>query len=303
MSKLPKIVLSAEGINSHAHIGRGLTLGAFLDCLRYAGMLEYENNRITLYPPRGVDSWKWAKLQMGRLESFGFQPRIEEFSAGGRLLKSGLIRTKIVEYEEIKMLTRGLYPQRYCPKTNEEELSGVLVDSSGLTTISIGRGFENPKRGHKVMLIQRDFNGRKHYLMDTSSRERMCAVAAARWCPGKGKVLIAGLGLGVTALKLANRPLKIAVCEVDSDVIKLVWGRLISWCEKRGYPAELKLEQMDIQTHLRATTDLYDFIYLDIWEEPGQVKKDDLIALKELAKRRLTKYGRVMVWQESRMKR
>lgn len=301
--KLPKIIIPIEGIDTDVSIGRGLTLGAFLDCLRYAGVMDIRDKQITLYPPRWVDPWGWAKLQMGRLPSFGFRPRIEEYETGGRLPKSGPTRTRIVEYEEIKMLTRGLYPQRYCPKTNREELSGVLVGCSGLTEIRIGRGFESPKRGHKVMLLQRDLRGRKHYLMDTGLTERMCTVAAARWCPSNGKVLIGGLGLGAVVLRLAKKSSKIIVCEVDAEVTNLVWGRLTSWCEKQGYPADLGVEKTDIQTHLRMTTELYDFIYLDIWERPEQVKRGDLIKLKELAERRLRRGGRVMVWQERRMKK
>lgn len=300
----PKIIVKLDRINLDQHVGAFLSLGELLDVLRYAGAINFDSGsgELTLYPPENSGGWHWAELQINNIKSFGLPCELREYPVSNVPLPDRPIRTKIVEYEEIKMLTDGLYPERYCPKTNREELGGVTVARSGLASLVITRGWEKPKHGHKIQLKIIDWQGGKHVLMDTNTRERMSALAAARWCPAGAKVLIAGLGLGVVALKLAKKAHEITVVEVDSRVKNLVWHKLTKWCSSHRYPAELKIELNDIQTYLRETTKLYDFIYIDIWEHT-KPKPSDLRELKELAKKRLNKGGRVMIWQERRMRR
>lgn len=211
--------------------------------------------------------------------------------------------TKIVRYEEILMLTRGLYPSKYVPLKNADEMFGVLVSKRGDARLYIGREFEPPEQGHKaVLILQR--NGQNEYWMDTGMQERMNSLAAVRVCPKDAKVLVSGLGLGVVLLKLArsSKPVSIHVCERERDVIRLVWPRVLAWCKAQGYRPKLSVEQCDVGQHLERAKKRYDYIYLDLWPQVDPVFYKDATEMKDLAKKNIRRGGRVTIWQIRQMR-
>lgn len=286
------------------------TLQDLLECFSHAGLIKYEGNEIEFSLPAFIakrQQWQRAQDIRDRARSFGLKMELKEVYRPGRSdlgrLRDEPIKTRILAYEELLMLTNGIYPDRYCPKTNDDEMKGVIIDEHGKLTLKIGRGFESPRDGHKVMLIETDPQGRMHYQMDTGLQERRMVYASMRWIPESADVLVAGLGLGVISLQLAKKPRTIHVVEVNPNVRYLIWHKLTRWCEKRGYPGKLTIEDNDIQNYLRFTPNLYDVVYLDIWDATtNKVKWGDVVALEDMAKRRLKPGGRVITWARKRLK-
>jgi len=211
--------------------------------------------------------------------------------------------TKVVRYEEILMLTGGLYPNKYVPLRNCDEMFGILVSKRGNARLYIGREFEPADQGHKaVLILQR--NGYPSYWMDTGIQERMNSLAAVKSCPQDAKVLVSGLGLGVVALKLARsgRPVSIHVCELERDVIRLIWPRVLSWCKTKGYTPKLSIECTDVAEHLKQAKRRYNYIYLDIWPQVDPVYYKNATDMKTLARKNLLPKGRVTVWQIRQMR-
>lgn len=127
------------------------------------------------------------------------------------------ICTTIRRSPVLDMLTRGAYPDRCCPRTDAEELRGVLVAQTGGAYIAIGRGFDPPQHGHKAWLRVDSTNW-----MSTAPKERPYAAQAARLCRPGSDAFVGGLGLGLVILWLAHRCKSITVAEIDERVIRLV---------------------------------------------------------------------------------
>src|SRR5207302_8131207 len=146
------------------------------------------------------------------------------------------LRTTIQPREDLLMLTNDKYPTEFCPRTNAEETRGAIVAKIyggplGKAYIGIGRGWENPKEGHKAFLISQ-----KHFWVDSNLNERMSMMGAVAWCPRDAKrIFVGGLGLGLILLYLAkflkkrNINAKVTVVELDPLVIKLVEPLIRPW--------------------------------------------------------------------------
>ena len=199
--------------------------------------------------------------------------------------------TRVVLHEEILMLTRGLYVDKYIPIRNSDEMHGILISKRGNTRMYVGREFEPADQGHKVVLISY-INKQPYYRIDTGIHERMLSLAAVKTCPKDAKVLVSSLGLGGVVIKLAHsgKPISIHVCEPEHDVIRLVWPRLVAWCKQKGYIPKLSIQCCDVVTHLQPTKRRYNYIYLDIWSTPNEY---DTVDVKKLARRNLLPKGHI----------
>ena len=205
-------------------------------------------------------------------------------------LETDWIRTKVWKREDLLMLTYGQYPEKFCPRTDNEEIGGILLDTFGKARISIGRGFEEPKHGHKTILITK--NGHQ---MDTNYNERQSMKGAVAWCPNNARVFIGGLGLGLVLLYLAKtgKAKEVTVCEIDEDVIKLVEPRVRSWLNKHCPDFKWKVVHGDaLEKVLEGSP--YDWIFMDMWKSSRNIKfmqKAETVAKKNLAPK-----GRVTCW-------
>ncbi|MDY6835151.1 MAG: hypothetical protein SVY53_10175 [Chloroflexota bacterium] len=199
--------------------------------------------------------------------------------------------TKIIRYEEILMLTNGLYVDKYVPIRNSDEMHGLLISKRGNAQMHVGREFEPADQGHKVVLILY-VDKQPYYRIDTGIHERMLSLAAVKTCTNDARVLVSTLGLGGTVVKLAysNKPVSIHVCEPEHDVVRLVWPRLVAWCRQKGYRPKLSLQCCDVAKHLQQTKRRYDYIYLDIWPSPNEY---NTLELKKLARKNLLPKGHI----------
>lgn len=170
------------------------------------------------------------------------------------------VRTRLVKRPELMMLTRGLYPERYAPRTDLEEMRGVLVARCGEARIILGRTLgTRPKHGHTAHLrIGRDL------WMSTDDREKFMMVNYARQCPMGADAFVGGLGLGLIVLYLARRCRSITVAEINQGVIELVWPRLVDYCEKRHPQLSLRIFHGDARVALTRPGS-YDYIFCDWW--------------------------------------
>lgn len=108
-----------------------------------------------------------------------------------------------------------------------------------------------------------------------------------------GKMLTAGLGLGLLPLMLEGKLsqgiiTQIDIVEVNEDVINLCWGHT----KKPG----LNLISGDIWEYLKGLGGkTYDFIYIDIWASRAEAIAEGLI-IADLAKKGLAEGGEVRYW-------
>src|SRR5271157_4778237 len=142
--------------------------------------------------------------------------------------------TKIVVREDLSMITGDRYPGLFCPRTTMEELhgpQGTVLDWEGLK-IRISRGFQPKDYGQYAYLIVD-----KRVWMTTDAEEDAAMEEAVKDCPENARIFVAGLGLGLTLLKLAKRtrPREVVVAEINLKVIQAVEPILRPWFEKH-YP-------------------------------------------------------------------
>lgn len=171
------------------------------------------------------------------------------------------VRTRLVKRPELMMLSRGLYPERYAPRTDLEEMQGVLVATRGDARISFGRTLgTRPRHGHTAHLRI----GEKLW-MSTDDREKLMLINAARRCPPGADAFVGGLGLGLIVLYLARRCKTITVAETEQDVIELVWPRLQDWCQEHHPHLKLRIFHGDALDAIAREPGRYDYVFQDIW--------------------------------------
>jgi len=216
---------------------------------------------------------------------------------GNSVIRTRRIITKVRAREDLLMLTDEQYPKRYCPRTSYEELYPEVIEQVGEARLMIGRGFENPKEGHKALLYTK-----RGHTMDTNYNERQSMKGAVAWCPLKAKVFIGGLGLGLILLYLAktHKSKEVTICEIDPDVIKLVEPRLRRWFDAHYPDFSWKVIQGDaLQEVLKEGP--YDWVFMDIWKHSNEIEL--MQRAEEVAKRNLTARGRVTCWMKSTYER
>jgi hypothetical protein len=132
-------------------------------------------------------------------------------------------------------------------------------------------------------------NGRT-VMSDTPSEKRDHAQFVAR---AQGRVLIAGLGLGMVACAVAAKKevSTVTVLEISEDVIKLVG---------RSLPAKVGVVLADIRIWKPDPGEIWDCMWIDIWND---ICGDNLPEMTRL-KRRFCKRVRTKIecWSESRLR-
>lgn len=204
-----------------------------------------------------------------------------------------LIKTKITAREDLLMITGGAYPKKFCPRTDVEEIQGVPIDRVGKARLSVGRGFEKPTHGHKVVLINK--NG---FQIDTNYTERQSMMGAIAWCPPNARVFIGGLGVGLVLLYLAKtgKAREVVVCEIDPDTITIVEPRLRRWFDSHYPKFKWKIVQGDALTTV-LEGEPYDWVFMDIWKTAHNIEL--MKKAEEVAKKNLTQRGRVTCWMKN----
>lgn len=204
--------------------------------------------------------------------------------------------TKIVIKEDLLMFTDNKYPELYCPKTTLEELygkQGYILHKEGVK-IFISRGFSNPQNGHYIYL----YVDRKLW-MTTEKKEAESMQEAVKECPENARVFIAGLGLGLILLELAQskKAREVIVVEREPRVIKFVEPIIRKWFEQHYATFNWKVLCGDAVEEV-SKHGLFDWIFFDIWSDSIVSDKNEpdpeSVLAKALSYR--TVKGKVTVW-------
>jgi hypothetical protein len=116
----------------------------------------------------------------------------------------------------------------------------------------------------------------------------------------RGKVLIAGLGMGMVLVPILRNPKVsvVTVVEKSKHVIKLVKEPLL----KNGpFTENEKMKLVVVQGDINSFTpkaNSYDFIYFDIWPTISSRNLPEIDSLKRRFKKSLCKGGEMKVWVE-----
>ena len=107
-----------------------------------------------------------------------------------------------------------------------------------------------------------------------------------------GKVLIAGLGLGLDLLNVISNPnvKEIVLIEKQKEIIDLVWPYVLH--------DKTKLIHKDIFEFLRTTDEQFDLIYFDIFPGGRMSFPEEADKLEKLARQRLRLCGEIVFWEE-----
>jgi spermidine synthase len=111
-----------------------------------------------------------------------------------------------------------------------------------------------------------------------------------------GNVIIAGLGLGMVANAILDKPdvTQVTVVDLSPDVIKLVGPH---WQKKHG--DRLKIIQADILQWKPNPGDRWDHAWWDIWDDKCG---DNLVQMTKIKRKFAQKVGTQACWGESHIR-
>lgn len=140
--------------------------------------------------------------------------------------------------------------------------------------------------GYKPTIVTYDDVPRKIYklikegqglLMSDSPQEMFLHYEAYK--AAKGSVLVGGLGLGLYATMVANKPgvSEVTVVEIDKDVIKLT---------KPKHP-KISVVHDDITHYIKTSSKTFDYIYIDTYYSTGAMEYiETVLPLKKILKKK-----------------
>lgn len=135
----------------------------------------------------------------------------------------------------------------------------------------------------------------KAWMSDTF-QERCMMFAAAK--QAHGNVLVGGLGLAIypQLIFLLKRPVNsITIIESDQEVIQLIQN---AWIEKldKEKKASIHIIHGTIEDYLQNTTEQFDTIYLDTWEDADSRYLPYINGLVQLSLPKCTFSGSIQCW-------
>jgi len=204
-------------------------------------------------------------------------------------------------------------------KVNEQKLPYGLVPMrdiipEGVSGDALIRHYEVTEQGAALHNLKCAINGNsemsivpgKHVMLlvngeimmsDTpyEARSNRDIIEAAR-----GKVLIAGLGMGMVLVPILQNPAvtSVTVVEKNNNVIKLVYKSLV---ENGPFTPNEKMKLVLVPGDIfdfKPKPDSYDIIYFDIWPSISTKILKDAAILRKQFKNSLRKAGWMGVWVE-----
>lgn len=137
--------------------------------------------------------------------------------------------------------------------------------------------------------------------MTDSFQERCMVYAAAKH--SRGKVLVGGLGLAIypQICFFLHRPIdSVTVIEKEQEVINLVMDALHPQLLDET-KSRLHVTEGDIAQFLQNSSELFDTIYLDVWENMDPRLLPGINHLVQLALIRCAPWGQIHCWGYARM--
>jgi len=113
----------------------------------------------------------------------------------------------------------------------------------------------------------------------------------------EGRVLVGGLGLGITVEKLAAKPevTEIVVVEIEQDIIDLIWPHL----KTQGKATIIK---DNINNYLKNAIDQFDGAFFDTWLQPNEEAWEKVAKpMKDLAISKGIPEDKIYLWAEKLM--
>jgi hypothetical protein len=166
----------------------------------------------------------------------------------------------------------------------------VSRDEAALYNIGV-RGYAHVSPGRYKRLV----HAKRGTVMSNTPMEvrtHRGAVYAAR-----GRVLIAGLGMGMVLEAILEKPdvRSVVVVEIDPDVIALVGPHF----DQHLATGRLQIVQADIFTWKPDSEDSFNFWWFDIWTD---ICGDNLRAMAKLARRFARHAGEKQFWSKVEIK-
>jgi len=176
----------------------------------------------------------------------------------------GLTQSKILDSEFKKLLEKSSVPHLQEKKVGEFEIKiDVIPPLKEITVISARNWLMMGYKQLKCSFIEprplyKLFRG-KRLLMSDSPQEMFLQYECYK--KAHGKVLMGGLGLGMSATLFAEKEnvSEVVVIEISKDIIKL--------CKPKN--KKIRIINEDIWNFLKTTEEKFDYIYIDIHYSTG----------------------------------
>lgn len=207
------------------------------------------------------------------------------------------------------MARRNLHPEVFASmvdKVPEGKSGGVVVKHVTLSSTSVM--MENMRAARDGDMEALCCPGRFAILgingetmMSDTPMERATNLEAVR--AARGRVLIAGLGLGMVAHPIARKPevSEVVIVEKNPDVIRLVAPTL---------PSNIRVVPGDIADFLAkegkpapACRQRFDAVWLDLWKSVDTDDLPEIARLRKAARRIMAPGAWLGVWQDAKRKR
>lgn len=219
--------------------------------------------------------------------------RAKKFQEGYK----GLNMNRELDAEFKKLLERPSVPHLYERKVGEFEIKiDTILPLKKMTVVSARNwllmgykelecSFANPRPVYKLY--------HKGQLMMSDSPQEMFLQYDA-YKNAKGRVLMGGLGLGMSATLFAEKEevSEVVVIEKEKDVIKL--------CKPKN--KKIKVINEDFWKYIKATKEKFDYIYVDIYYSTGCMEfVETVLPIRKILEKRFQSIP-VDFWGEEEMK-
>ncbi len=135
----------------------------------------------------------------------------------------------------------------------------------------------------------------KAWMSDTAAERSMMFAAAKE---AQGKILVGGLGLAIYPQLVfrLNRPVdSMTIVELNPDVIQLV-GQLWRYGVDETQNRKITIVEADIESYLQDSSECFDTIYLDTWEDADARFLPHVNHLIQLALAKCAPDGQIYCW-------
>lgn len=135
----------------------------------------------------------------------------------------------------------------------------------------------------------------KAWMSDTAAERSMMFAAAKE---ARGRILVGGLGLAIYPQLVfrLNRPLEsMTIVEINPKVIQLV-GEIWTYALDETDTQKINIVRADIEDYLQDTSDCFDTIYLDTWEDADARFLPHVNHLIQLALPKCAPEGQIHCW-------
>lgn len=192
----------------------------------------------------------------------------------------------------------GILPQG---ESGDWKVRHIQVDETA-SVLTLIRSTKHPgafvSPGSYAQLVR----GRTIVMSDTDNERRTNTEVVVQ---ARGRVLIAGLGLGMILVPILRKEAvaSVTVIEASPDVVDLVKPSLDAWMARAGIQKEFLVVNADAREWKPPSGSTFDTIYFDIWDDICTDNLREIGQLKRRFSRRLNPGGWMGAWVEEDLRR